>query len=195
MKNILFAVLVLVCLPSFGFWYMENRLFCRINQDAIKVSINPKDGSKCQSYIVYMEQTMRQTAREVYTIQWYINKKQDVTYRLEIKKEKLASINTLQGLRLDIMANMKSFEFALLKKTVDYFIVKVTPYRSQLVKSLANLSVYTWERPSDVNRFISLMSWQVQTIDRIAQVQTFEELLPLLNGYVYLKQQILWKSE
>jgi hypothetical protein len=29
----------------------------------------------------------------------------------------------------------------------------------------------------------------------MAQVQTFEELIPLLNGYIYFKQQISWKSE
>ena len=174
---------------------MESRLFCRINQNVIKVSISPKDGSKCQSYVAYIEQTMRQTARELYIIQWYINKRQDVYYRLEIKKEKLASIDTLQGLRLDIIASMKSFESALLKKSIDYFITKVTPYRLQLTKSLAKLSLFTWEKSSEVTRLITLMSGQVQTIDKIAQVQTFEELIPLLNGYIYFKNEISWKSE
>jgi len=195
MKKIVSIVLVLACLPLSTFWYMEDRLFCRINQDVIKVSINSKDGSKCQSYIAYIEQTMRKTARELYTIQWYINKKQDVQYWSEIKAEKLASIDTLQGLRLDIIANMKSFELWLLRKSVDYFTLKVAPYRQQLTNSLAKLSLYTWNSSPEITRLITLMSWQVQTIDKIAEVQTFEELLPLLNGYIYFKKEISWKSE
>jgi hypothetical protein len=174
---------------------MEAKLFCRINQQAIKVSISARDGSKCQSYIAYMEQTMRQTARELYTIQWYINKKQDVTYRMQVKKEKLASIDTLQWLRLDIMASMKTFESSLLKKSVDYFTLKTIPYKLQLTKSLAQLAQLGPDQTSEVIRLASLMSGQVQTLDKIAKVQTFEELIPLLDGYIYFKQQIWWKSD
>ncbi len=195
MKKILCIVLVLVCLPSVSFWYMEAKLFCRINQQAIKISLNVKDGAKCQSYIDYMEQTMRQTARELYTIQWYINKGQDVDYWSQVKKDKLASIDTLQSLRLDIIASMKSFELALLKKSVDYFVLKTTPYKLQLTKSLSKLLALTGTQSPDVVRLTTLMSWQVQTLEKIATVKTFEELIPLLNGYIYFKQQISWKSE
>lgn len=195
MKKIVIIVLVLTCLPSFSFWYMEAKLFCRINQQAIKVSISSKDGSKCQSYIAYTEQTMRQTARELYTIQWYINSRQDVDYWTQIKKEKLKSIDTLQWVRLDIIANMKSFELALLRKSVDYFTLKIAPYKLQLTKSLLKLSILTWTQSSDIARLSLLMSWQVQTLDKIAKVQTFEELIPLLNGYIYFQKEISWKSE
>lgn len=195
MKKTIIIILVLSLLPSVSFWYMEAKLFCRINQQAIKISISSKDGSKCQSYIVYMEQTMRQTARELYTIQWYINKRQDVDYWTQIKKEKLASIDTLQWLRLDIIASMKSFELALLRKSVDYFTLKTTPYKLQLTKSLSKLLALTWAQSSDVTRLTTLMSWQVQTLDKIAVVQTFEELIPLLNGYIYFQKEISWKSE
>lgn len=195
MKKIVIIVMVLVCLPSVSFWYMEAKLFCRINQNVIKVSLSPQDGSKCKTYITYMEQTMRQTAQDLYTIQWYINKKQDVEYWVQVKKDKLASIDTLQSLRLNILASMKSFESALLKKLVDYFTLKNTPYLLQLTKSLSKLSLLTWEQPPEVTRLHMLMSWQVQTLEKISKVQTIEELIPLLNGYVYFKQQISWKSE
>lgn len=174
---------------------MEDRLFCRINQETIKVSISAKDGSKCQSYIAYIEQTMRKTARELYTIQWYINKRQDVEYWAEVKKEKLASIDTLQWLRLNIIASMKSFESTLLKKSVDYFTLKTAPYKLQLTRSLIKLSALPSDQPSDVIRLQTLMSWQVQTLDKIAVVQTFEELIPLLKWFIYFKNEISWKSE
>ena len=193
MKKIVLIVLVLVCLPSVSFWYMEAKLFCRINQQVIKVSINPNDGSKCQSYILYVEQTMRKTARDLYTIQWYINSRQDVVYWTQVKEDKLASIDTLQWLRLNIIASMKTFELALLRKSVDYFTLKTDSYKLQLTNSLAQLASLSPDQAPEVVRLASLMSWQVQTLDKIAQVQTFEELIPLLNGYIYFKQQIWWK--
>ena len=193
MKKIVLIVLVLVCLPSVSFWYMEAKLFCRINQQVIKVSINPNDGSKCQSYILYVEQTMRKTARDLYTIQWYINSRQDVVYWTQVKEDKLASIDTLQWLRLNIIASMKTFELALLRKSVDYFTLKTASYKLQLTNSLAQLASLSPDQAPEVVRLASLMSWQVQTLDKIAQVQTFEELIPLLNGYIYFKQQIWWK--
>lgn len=195
MKKIIIIVMVLTLLPSVSFWYMEAKLFCRINQNVIKVSLSPQDGSKCKSYIAYMEQTMRQTAKDLYTIQWYINRRQDVEYRTQVKKEKLASIDTLQWLRLNIIDSMKSFESALLKKLVDYFLLKNTPYLLQLTKSLSKLSLLTGDQPPEVTRLYTLMSWQVQTLEKISKVQTIEELIPLLNGYIYFKQQISWKSE
>ena len=186
--------MVLACLPSFSFWYMEAKLFCRINQQAIKVSISPKDGSKCNSYVAYVEQTMRQAARDIYTLQWYINAGQDVNYWTQVKKDKLTSIDTLQALRLNILASMKSFELSLLRKSVDYFMLKVAPYRLQLTSSLAKLSLLTWNQQTpETIRLTTLMSWQVQTIDKIAQVQTFEALIPLLNGYIYFQNEIWWK--
>jgi len=34
------------------------------------------------------------------------------------------------------------------------------------------------------------MSGQVQTIDKIAKTQTFEDLIPLLSGYIYFQKEI-----
>lgn len=100
------------------------------------------------------------------------------------------SIDTLQALRLNIIESMKTFELTLLKKSVDYFTLKTTPYKLQLTKSLAQLAALGSGQPAEVLRLTSLMSGQVQTLDKIAQVKTFEELVPLLNGYIYFKQQI-----
>ncbi len=182
-------------LPMTTFGYMEAKLFCRINQQAIKVSLSSQDGSRCQSYISYIEQTMRQTARDLYVIQWYINVQQDVQYWTAVKEEKLSSIDTLQWLRLDIIAHMKTFESTLLQKSVGYFILKITPYKIKLTQSLLKLSALTWTVHPSVQRLQTLMSGQVQTIEKIAKVETFEELIPLLSWYIYFKQQISWKSE
>jgi hypothetical protein len=85
---------------------------------------------------------------------------------------------------------MKSFESNLLKTAVDYFLQKISPYKVQLVSSLAKLSALTGTQATESAHLYTLMSGQIQTIEKMAQVQTFEELIPLLNGYIYFKQQI-----
>jgi hypothetical protein len=134
MKKILIILIVFLFLPSFGFGYMEDKLFCSLNNKEIKISLNKADGSSCKAYIAYIEQTMRHIARDLFTIQGYINHKQDVDYRQQVKKEKLAMIDKLQGVRLNVIASMKAFESNLLKKSIGYFVIKATPYRIQLVQ-------------------------------------------------------------
>jgi hypothetical protein len=138
---------------------------------------------------------MRQTARDLFTIQWYINHWQDADYRKQVKKDKLAMIDKLQGVRLNVIASMKTFESNLLKKSVGYFVISVTPYRIKLVQWIAKLSASTGTISPEIQRYITVMSWEIQTIDKIGQAKTFEELIPLLSGYIYFKQQLEWKSD
>jgi hypothetical protein len=90
---------------------------------------------------------------------------------------------------------MKAFESNLLKKSIGYFVIKATPYRIQLVQWLAKLNALTGTISPELQRYMTIMSWQIQTIDKIGQAKTFGELIPLLNGYIYFKQQLEWKSD
>lgn len=195
MKKILSLLIVSLVLPSFSFGYLETSLFCSVNDQQIKVSLKDPNGSKCKSYIVYIEQTMRQAARDIYTIQGYINKWHDIEYWKNIKTEKLSKIDKLQVIRLNIIASMKTFESNLLKKSLEYFMLKVTPYKIQLIKWSAKLAALPGTVTPELQRYMTIISGQIQTIDKIGQSKTFEELIPLLKGYIYFKQQIEWKSE
>ena len=182
--------MLLVLLPSFSFGYLEDKLSCALNNKDITVSLNKTAGSSCKAYIAYIEQTMRQTARDLFTIQEYVTQGHDTDYRQQVKKDKLALIDKFQGVRLNIIASMKTFEDNLLKKSLDYFILKVTPYKIQLTRSLFKLSVLTGGIPPDVKKYQTLLSGEVETIDKIGKAKSFEELIPLLSGYIYFKQEI-----
>lgn len=191
MKKLILALsLVSFAWCGVSFWYLETSLLCSINKQDIKVSLKKTDGQLCKSYIVYIEQVMRKTARDIVTVQEYINKEQDPEYRQQIKKDKLAKIDKLQVIRLNIIASMKTFEANLLKTSVSYFMVKIAPYRIQLVKGLNNLTNLPESSDPSLKSYLSLAQNQVQIIDKIAQVKSFEELIPLLNAYVYFKQQM-----
>ena len=138
---------------------------------------------------------MRKNARDLYTLQWYITHGQDVDYRQQVKKDKLAEIDKLQAIRLNIIASMKTFESNLLKKALQFFLLKIAPYRTQLKQWLAKFSALTGTISPDLQRHISIISGQIQVIDKLYTVETFDQLIPLFNAYLYFNKEIQWKSE
>ncbi|MEI8090958.1 MAG: hypothetical protein WCG98_01595 [bacterium] len=85
---------------------------------------------------------------------------------------------------------MKSFESNLLKKSLEFFLPKIAPYKNQLKQSLFKLSSLTGIVAPTTQRYMSLLSGQLQVIDKMATTQTFDELIPLFNAYIYFKQEI-----
>ena len=53
---------------------------------------------------------------------------------------------------------MKTFELALLRKSVDYFTLKTASYKLQLTNSLAQLASLSPDQAPEVVRLASLMS-------------------------------------
>ncbi len=195
MKKIFFLLFVLSLGSGISFGYLEPKMFCQINKQNIKVSLNAADGSKCQDYVTYIEKTMRATAKNLIIIQWYIINRQDIAYRQGVKKQKLVEIDKLQVIRLNIITSMKAFEKNLLTKTVEYFLHRTLIYKARLQNTHVALATYSWSITPQLTEYRLLISRQLQTIDAIAQVRTIPELIPLMDTYVYLKQHLAWTSE
>ena len=125
-------------------------------------------------------------------IQIYINNGRDLEYRKKIHTEKKALLDTLQLVRLTIVANIKTFQSNLLQKSVQYFIIKVTPYKIRLQKSLVKIDILAasgFVTPS-LNSYALLLKAQVAVIEKLSKVTTQAELSDLLAKYVYLKKEI-----
>ena len=123
-------------------------------------------------------------------IQTYINKGRDVEFRKTIKAEKQKLLDTLQLSRLAIVANMKTFQANLLQKSVQYFIIKITPYKVRLQKSLIKIEALSGVATPSLNSYALLLKAQVAVIEKISKVTMQAELTELLNKYVYLKKEI-----
>ncbi|MEI7562891.1 MAG: hypothetical protein WCJ39_04220 [bacterium] len=165
-------------------------MFCQIDKQNIKISLNPLDGSKCQEYVSYIESIMKSTAKNLIVIQGYIVSRQDLSYRQKIKQQKLAEIDKLQAIRLNIITNMKTFESNLLQKTIEYFLLRSAPYKAQIQKNYTALTSYTGTITTSLAQYKTLLSRQLETLTQIAKVKTVGELIPLMDTYVYLKSQL-----
>ncbi|MEI6672957.1 MAG: hypothetical protein WCL02_06620 [bacterium] len=123
-------------------------------------------------------------------IQTYINKGRDLEYRKSIKITKKTLLDKLQASRITILTNMKTFESTLLQKSIQYFIIKITPYKNRLQKSLIKIQLLSGVATPALTSYEQLLRTQVTIIDGLNKVTTTAELTDLLAKYVYLKKEI-----
>jgi len=175
---------------------LSDWFFCSIKKDEVTISLKQTTWYyKCKDTIVSLEHLIIATAKDIIKIETYITKGRDLDYRKALKIEKKALLDKLQASRLTILANMKTFESSILQKSVQYFVIKITPYKIRLQKSLIKIQSLSGFATPLLNSYELLLKAQVATIDGLSKVTTMAELTDLLAKYVYLKKEIEWKSE
>jgi hypothetical protein len=87
---------------------------------------------------------------------------------------------------------MKTFEGTLIQKSIQYFIIKITPYKVGLQKSLVKIDALNASGfgNSYLASYTLLLKQQVATLDTLSKATTTKDLDALLATYVYLKKQI-----
>ncbi len=196
MKKLL-ALLVFILL---GVWLVRadhsDWLFCMLKKDQVTISLKQSTWYyKCHDTIVSLEYLIVETAKDLIKIQTYINKGRDLEYRKMLQTQKQALLDSLLFSRITILTNIKTFEANLLQKSIQYFIIKVTPYKIRLQKSLVKIQALSGFATPELNAYELLLKTQVSIIEKISTIKTKEELSFLLAQYVYLKKIIEWKSE
>lgn len=193
-------IVVIVIFILLGIWRvsadLSDWLFCLIKKDQVTISLKQTQWYyKCTDTIVSLEHLIIATAKDLMNIQTYINRGRDLDYRKTIKLQKKSLLDILQLSRTTILTNMKTFESTLIQKSIQYFIIKITPYTVKLQKSLLTIQALTGIVTPELNSYTLLLKAQVDTIDQLSKATTQVELTHLLTQYVYLKQEIEWKSE
>lgn len=175
---------------------LSDWLFCLIRKDEVIISLKQTTWYyKCKDTLVSLEHLIIDAAKELMRVQIYINRGSDLEYRKSIKIQKKALLDKLQVVRITIGTNMKTFESNLIQKSVQYFIIKITPYKIGLQKSLVKIDVLSGVATPFLNSYALLLKAQVTTIEKLGKIATMPELTDLLAKYVYLKKEIEWKYE
>lgn len=175
---------------------LSDSLFCSIKKDEVTISLKQTVGYyKCKDTIASLEHLMIETAKDLMKIQTYINRGRDVEYRKTIRTQKQDLIKKLQASKATIVTNIQTFQTTLLQKSVKYFILKITPYKIRIQKSLVKIDALSGVATPWLNAYATLLKAQLSTIEALGKATTSQELVDLLARYVYLKQEIEWKSE
>lgn len=87
---------------------------------------------------------------------------------------------------------MKVFEKNLVTTSIQYFLLKITPYKISLQNSLNKIEALTasgYATPSLIS-YSKLLATQLSVIQLFNNITTSEELKVLLARYIYLKNII-----
>jgi len=193
-------ILLIAAFITLGIWTVSadfsDWLFCLVRKDQVTISLKQTIWYyKCNDTIASLERLIIDTAKDLMKIQTYLNRGRDLEYWQALKIQKKALLDSLQLSRISIVANMKTFQSNLLQKSVQYFIIKITPYKITLQKSLVKIHALSWFATPALNAYELLLKAQVATIEKFSTVTTNDQLNILLTQYVYLKKEIAWKSE
>jgi len=193
-------VLLIVVLSILGLWTasagLSDWFFCQVKSEEVVISLKKTEWFyKCKDTIVSLESLILQTAKDLMTVQTYINRWRDRDYWLRVKREKITSLERYQFVRKNIIENMKTFEDNLVLKSIRYFVIAITPYKINLQRSLVKIDAMSWTLTSPLIVYRTLLHEQVATIEALSQSKTIDEIVPLLTKYIYLKKEIVWRYE
>ncbi len=175
---------------------LSDWFFCHIDVEEVVISLKKTQWFyKCKDTVSSLDSLILQNAKDVMTIQTYINRGYDVDYRTNVRYQKLTLLKKYQTTKKQIIENMQTFESNLIKKSIYYFVLSVTPYKVSLQRSLVKLDAMTGSVSSRVVTYAAFLKEQVATIEALSVVETIDELVPLLNKFIYLKKEISWRSE
>lgn len=196
MKKILLIAIVSII----GLWTanagLSDWFFCQIRSNEVVISLKKAESFyRCKDTIVSLESLILQTAKDIMTLETYINRWRDKDYWVGAKKDKTIILEKYQLVRKNIIENMKIFEENLVIKSIQYFILSITPYKVNLQRSLVKIDTMSWSLTSALLSYRTLLHGQIVTIDDLSAVTTIEKLAPLLNKYIYLKKEIQWRYE
>jgi len=183
-----------------GIWTVHANLsdwfFCHIKSEEVIISLKKTEWFyRCKDTIVSLESLIMQAAKDLMTIQTYINRWRDVDHWTRVKRDKLDTLDRLQLVRKNIIDNMKTFEHNLVVKSIHYFILSITPYKINMQRSLVKIDAMTWQKTAMLISYATLLQEQIKIIDELAKVETIDALIPLFNKYIYLKKEISWRYE
>jgi len=193
-------VILLVIIALLWFWTasadLSDWFFCQIRSQEVVISLKKTQWFyKCKDTVASLETLILQTAKDLMTIQLYINSWRDRDYWITIKQEKLLMIEKYQLARKNIIESVGTFQNNLVQKSVYYFILSITPYKVNLQRSLVKIEAMSGSVTTTLTSYATLLREQVATITALGKAQTVSELIPLLTKYIYLKKEISWKYE
>ena len=157
------CIVALGCyLPSTTFSYYEDKVYCKVSKETMLVSLSPKDGPLCKTYVRSLELAMKEAYLNILAIQKHIDKKQDVGYWKALKEDRAEYVNSLQTTRLAILARMKTFEQDLLQQSKTFFLQSIVAYQKQLRSVVRQLAT---AKDSKSLSYLDLVKQQLATID------------------------------
>ena len=192
---ILTLVLFATLLFSQTFWYLENKVYCNLENKNVTIFMKNEEWTvKCQNYLDTIYQLALKKYNEISAIRSYIQQGDDVYYWKNVLNDKNEEFLQLVNYRAQIKTAMDKFESALFDKYYNILQKPMQTYYSELEAQyylLSNKDVSSKE--SDHSLKLAQLEQQMWNVNHILIAKSLDDIMDVISSYIYLKRQIEWR--
>lgn len=187
-------VVLMTCLSSQTFWYLEKIVYCDVEDNNVTIFMkNQEWATKCQVYLDTIYQLALKKYNETLVIRSYIQHGDDVYYWKSVLEDKNVELLKLVNYRTQIKTAVQTFEMKLFAKFYASLERPMKIYYSDLETQyyiLANQSDSL--RKSDHDLRLAQLEQQMWNVNHILNAQNLDDIMEVVSSYIYLKNQIEW---
>ncbi len=181
------------------FGYLEERVYCVIEQDYIQVFLWKDDARKCSDYIYALDQSIKLAYKDMLVMQKYVLKGQDVVYWEALMEEKEAEVDVLQKTRAGILFHIQTFEHNIFEKVKELMLFYLEPHEQILETQLTSYQGFDLQQLSgtlitSAHQQVLDIQRKLDVISEIKHTQNLEEIIGYIGVYLSLKKE-LWKLD
>lgn len=174
--------------------------FCSVNDNSVKISINPSVWVSCDSYIANLDYLLVNTAKELVSLNWLIKQWKDVEYWISIRDQKTQEMQNYSVLKERILWHIDRFSYAFFIKIRDYVILSIKDDIEGYIKMFKKIQWfqenYKWYTLSEnLAKYQEVLVDVLTIVQDIYSSQDIDEILKHYRKYIYLKSILAWKSD
>lgn len=174
--------------------------FCSVNDDSVKISINPSVWVSCDSYIANLDYLLVKTAEDLVSLNWLIKQGKDIDYWTSVKAKKAIEMQNYSVLKDRILWHIDRFSYAFFIKIRDYVILSIKDDIERYIKMFKKIQWFQenhkWYAFSgNLGKYQELLVDVLTIVQNIYTSQNVDEILIHYRKYIYLKSILAWKSE
>lgn len=190
-----FIFIMMLFSPVFAWDY-----FCSVNEDAVKISINPSVGISCDDYIANLDLLLVNTANELVNLNVLIKQWKDVEYWKSVRDQKQIEMRSFSTLKNRILSHIDKFSYAFFVKIRDYVILSIKSDIENYITVFKKIQWfqenYPWYLLSEnLDKYQEILVDVLTIVQDIYDSENIDEILKHYRKYIYLKDILEWKFE
>jgi len=177
---------------SSTFAFLENKLYCDVANNYVKIFLSKNDLYSCQNYLSTLDATLVLIRRDMLNVQKYLDAGTNSIYWQSVYDNLEYRFDSFQVIRANILYRVLEFEdnlFVILKKLL---VNKLFVYKSDLIMKLTAFEKVPHLSDSQILLRDDLQK-QMNVIIWISDSENLENLFSYLPWYFYIRKQIVWK--
>lgn len=172
----------------------QSRLYCKIQGEQIVVlTKNEKGLYRCGAYLNHLNILLQKKSEELLLILQYEKETKDEDYRNDVYEIKKQEFSHLMRYKNSVVQALQAFEDSFFTQYQTLIVQILTGYLDELQQSIAQ-SEHAAPQTTRGITISKRTKQQIETVQKILDAQTLDEIIIQIPKYIYLKNQLeKWK--